>query len=52
MKGKMQIFLTVKLKVCGKCIQLILVYGPQEKVPESTRETLMCMILVPMVNIY
>ena len=32
-------FLTVKLEVFGKCIWLILVYGPQEKVPESTRET-------------
>ena len=39
MKGKMQIFLAVKLEVCGKCIRLILVYGPQEKVRESTRET-------------
>ena len=32
-------FLTVKLEVFGKYFQLILVYGPQGKVPESTRET-------------
>ena len=31
-------FLTVKLEVIGRYIRLILVYGPQEKVPESTRE--------------
>ena len=38
-EGENADFLTVKLEVCGKCIRLILVYGPQEKVPESTRET-------------
>ena len=37
--GEYADFLTVKLEVFGKCIRLILVYGPQEKVPESTRET-------------
>ena len=29
----------MKREVFGKGIRLILVYGPQEKVPESTRET-------------
>ena len=38
-EGENADFLTVKLEVFGKCIRLILVYGPQEKVPESTRET-------------
>ena len=38
-EGENADFLTVKLEVCGKCIRLILVYGPQEKVPENTRET-------------
>ena len=38
-EGENADFLTVKLEVCGKFIRLILVYGPQEQVPESTRET-------------
>ena len=37
-EGENAEFLTVKREVFGKCIRLILVYGPQEKV-ESTRET-------------
>ena len=39
-EGENADFLTMKLEVFGKCIRLILVYGPQEKVLESTRETL------------
>ena len=38
-EGENADFLTVKLEVLGKCIWLIRVYGPQEKVPESTRKT-------------
>ena len=38
-KGENADFLSVKIEIFGKCIRLILVYGPQEKVPESTRET-------------
>ena len=38
-EGENADFLTVKLEVFGKCLPLILVYGPQEKVPERTRET-------------
>ena len=30
-EGENADFLTVKLEVCGKCIRLILVYGPQER---------------------
>ena len=37
-EGENADFLTVE--VFGKCIRLILVYGPQEKVPESTRDFL------------
>ena len=37
-EGENADFLTVKLEAFSKCIRLILVYGPQEKVPESTIE--------------